>query len=207
MRKILVLFAHPAPQRSRVNRRLAEAARGVMGVTFHDLYEAYPDLLIDVAHEQKLLSEHEVIVLQHPFYWYSSPAIVKEWMDQVLEHGWAYGEGGEALRGKLFVCALTTGGPGEAYHQEGRNRFTMRQLLTPQDQTAHLCGMSFLAPFVVHDAFRLDEGKLDPHVLAYQHTLEALRDDRVDLARAAKAERIEEAILLSAPMPKSGAAS
>ena len=72
-REILILFAHPAIRRSRVNRRLVAAARSVVGVTVHDLYEAYPDLDIDVPREQELLSEHSVVVFQHPFYWYSTP--------------------------------------------------------------------------------------------------------------------------------------
>ena len=84
-------------------------------MTVHDLYEAYPDLDIDVAREKALLLAHDVIVWQHPFFWYSTPAILKEWQDLVLEFGWAYGPGGTALRGKLFVSAITTGGREAAY--------------------------------------------------------------------------------------------
>ena len=47
-RRVLVLFAHPVVERSRVNRLLVDAIRDVDGVTFHDLYEAYPTLWIDV---------------------------------------------------------------------------------------------------------------------------------------------------------------
>ena len=75
---VLVLFAHPAIRKSRVNRRLVEAARGIDGVTVNDLYEAYPDLDIDVPREQQLLSDHDVVVMQHPFYWYSTPSSLKE---------------------------------------------------------------------------------------------------------------------------------
>ncbi len=40
--RILVLFAHPAYHRSRVQRALANAGRDLDGVTFHDLfYEEY----------------------------------------------------------------------------------------------------------------------------------------------------------------------
>ena len=82
--RVLVLFAHPAVQKSRLNVRLAAAACGLPGVTFHDLYETYPDFNIDVPAEQARLEAHEVIVLQHPFYWYSGPALLKEWLDQNL---------------------------------------------------------------------------------------------------------------------------
>lgn len=38
-RTLLILFAHPALQRSRVNRVLARAVQDLPGVTFHDLYQ------------------------------------------------------------------------------------------------------------------------------------------------------------------------
>src|SRR5690349_3159009 len=95
--KILILFAHPRLRNSVVQSALIKAVAGLEGVTFRDLYASYPDYMIDVEAEQKALLAHDVIVLQHPFYWYSSPAIIKEWQDLVLENGWAYGPGGTAL--------------------------------------------------------------------------------------------------------------
>jgi glutathione-regulated potassium-efflux system ancillary protein KefG len=195
MRRVLILFAHPVLERSRVNRRLLATAREITGVTIHDLYEAYPTLDIDVPREQRLLVDHDVIVFQHPFYWYSAPAILKEWQDLVLEHGWAYGQGGSHLRGKLTLNAISTGGPESAYHRNGYNRFTIRELLAPWDQTAHLCGMRYLGPFTVHAALRV-AGDLDveAHRVAYRTLLEALRDDRIDLDRAAVAENLAVAL-------------
>lgn len=191
MRRVLVLFAHPVLERSRVNRRLLEAIRDLEGVTVHDLYERYPTLAIDVKHEQALLLEHEVIVFQHPFYWYSCPAILKEWQDLVLEHGWAYGQGGTHLRDKITLNVISTGGPESAYRKGGYNRFTMRELLAPWDQTAHLCGMRFLAPFAVHAALRVvgDEDLADARA-GYRRLLEALRDERIDLDRAAAGQNL-----------------
>jgi glutathione-regulated potassium-efflux system ancillary protein KefG len=191
MRRILILFAHPVLERSRVNRRLLAAVRDLAGVTVHDLYEAYPTLYIDAKREQRLLVDHDVIVFQHPFYWYSTPAILKEWQDLVLEHGWAYGHGGTQLRGKITFNAITTGGPEAAYRRGGYNRFTVRELLAPWDQTAHLCGMQFLAPFAVHAALRVtgDEDVAQARA-AYRQLIEALRDERIDLERAASVENL-----------------
>lgn len=194
-RKVLVQFAHPVLERSRVNRRLLAAARGLDGITINDLYETYPTFDLDVRREQELLLAHDVIVFQHPFYWYSTPAILKEWQDLVLEHGWAYGKGGDKLRGKLTCNATTTGGPAAAYQHEGRNRFTMRELLAPWDQTAHLCGMRFLAPFVVHGSFRLGSDEdVAPYAAAYRRLLVALRDGAIDLERAAAAPTINDLV-------------
>jgi hypothetical protein len=119
-RRILVLFAHPSLDRSEANRPLAEAARAVEGVTLADLYAEYPSFEIDVDREQERLLAHDVICFLHPLYWYSTPAILKEWQDLVLEHGFAYGAEGNALRGKLFFNALTAGGAESAYCARAR---------------------------------------------------------------------------------------
>jgi glutathione-regulated potassium-efflux system ancillary protein KefG len=178
--KILILFAHPALQKSRVNKVLAEKVRDLPGVTFHDLYEAYPDFHIEVQVEQDLLTHHDVVVFHHPFFWYSTPAILKEWQDLVLEHGWAYGSSGTALRGKTMFNCVTTGGREEAYQRDGHNRFTMRELLAPMEQTARLCGMDYLPPFVAHGTLRMTAEEMEAHAEDYRRILEAIRDDRLD---------------------------
>lgn len=182
---VLVLFAHPALHKSRVNRALVRAAREVDGVTVHDLYESYPDFDIDVAAEQQLLLDHDIIVMQHPFFWYSVPAIFKEWMDLVLEHGWAYGSEGTRLRGKWVMSAISTGGGAAAYAREGFNRYTVREFLRPIEQTMVLCRMRYLPPFLVQGTHRMQSQEIDAHAAEYRRLLEALRDGRID------AERVE----------------
>ena len=87
--------------------------------------------------------------------------------------------------------AITTGGPATSYDRAGYNRFTMRELLAPWDQTAHLCGMRFLAPFVVHAALRVgSDDDVAANRAAYVRVIEALRDDRVDLEAAARATNL-----------------
>jgi len=179
-KSVLLLFAHPAFARSRANRALLSAARGVEGVTIHDLYEAYPDFDVDVAAEQALLEAHDVVVVQHPFFWYSTPALVKQWEDLVLEHGWAYGSEGTALHGKWWVSAITSGAPAAAYTCEGRNRCTMRELLLPLDRTARLCGMRFLPPFLVQGALGMEDATLSAHAAEYAAVLAGLRDGAYD---------------------------
>ena len=86
--------------KSRVNKYLIEHIEDIGDVTFHDLYQLYPELDIDVKAEQQLLEMHDFIIFHYPFFWYSAPAILKEWQDLVLEHGWAYGHEGKALKDK-----------------------------------------------------------------------------------------------------------
>jgi glutathione-regulated potassium-efflux system ancillary protein KefG len=178
--RLLVLFAHPRPRQSVVQRAMLAAIAGLPDITVRDLYAVYPDFMIDARQEQALLLEHDLVVLQHPLYWYSSPSIIKEWLDVVLEEGWAYGPGGTRLCGKFLLNALSTGGPTEAYHTKGRNRFAVRQLLAPYDQTAYLCGMGWLEPFVIHAGRKLDVATLTHKAGLYRDLLIGLRDGRLD---------------------------
>ena len=183
-RRVLVLLAHPAYEKSRINRRLWHAVRELDGVTCHDLYEAYPEFDIDVPHEQALLTAADVVVLQHPFFWYSTPALVKQWEDLVLEHGWAYGSRGTALQGKGFLSVITTGGRLDAYHSKGHNRFTVRELLAPIEQTVTLCGMRYLPPFVAFGAHGMTDDAITRHAKDYRRVVAALRDGTLDLVEA-----------------------
>lgn len=149
MRQILILFAHPAYNNSQANRCLLEAVADLPQVRIHDLYQHYPDMFIDIKREQQLLLEHDIILFQHPLYWYSAPALLKEWFDLVLEHGFAYGSQGKALQGKLAGSVITTGGSLSSYSTQGYNRYPLQSFLLPFAQMATLCGMEYLAPLVV----------------------------------------------------------
>jgi glutathione-regulated potassium-efflux system ancillary protein KefG len=198
-KKILVLFAHPRIQTSVVQTAMKKAVRDLDDVRLHDLYAAYPDFLIDVAREQDLLLAHDVIVFQHPFYWYSTPAIIKEWQDLVLENGWAYGTGGTALNGKFLMNAISTGGNRDAYQEGGRNRFPIEDLLRPFDQTAYLCGMAYLEPFAVYSGRHMDESQLSGHAEKYRDLITGLRDGRVNpMKRLAEGHQLSPAFTAAA---------
>jgi glutathione-regulated potassium-efflux system ancillary protein KefF len=169
--RIIILYAHSAPHRSRVNRRLAEAALTMPNACVHDLYEAYPDFDIDVPREQALLSEADLVVFQHPIQWYSMPALLKEWVDVVLEHGWAYGEDGNALRNKDFWLVATTGGPHESYQESGYHHNLFSAFLPPIRQTVELCGMRWLPPYILHGAHHVDDDTVAAHIAHYRERL------------------------------------
>ena len=158
--RTLVLVAHPDLARSRVNNALTDAVRDLEGVTVRDLAAVHGGAGFEVAEEQRLLTEHETVVLQFPWYWYSVPGILKEWMDQVLLYGFAYGSQGTKLHGKTLQVVTSTGGPDASYQPGGYNRFTMTELMRPIDATAHLCGMKLSEPFVVHGVHGIDDDTL-----------------------------------------------
>ncbi len=183
--KIVIQLFHPLLHKSRINRKMIEAVEDLDGVTVRVLYDLYPDYHIDMKTEQQVLTGHDIIVWQHPFYWYSAPSLLKEWIDIVLEHGFAYGSKGTALAGKKVMTAITTGGRREVYREDGARRYTINQLLVPFEQTVFLCNMSYLPPFVVHGTHLLEGEAIERAARQYRKVILALRDgeaDREDLA-------------------------
>ncbi len=144
----LHLYFHPSSRTSQHNFPLYLKIKETPKILSRDLYAEYPDFSISVEKEKSLLSSCQGVIFQHPLYWYSCPSLMKEWMDRVLELGWAYGPGGDALRGKKWIHLISTGGPEQAYQRSGYNEFELLELLRPYERTARLCQMTPLRPLV-----------------------------------------------------------
>ncbi len=193
MASVLILYAHPGQRHSQINRELSKMAGAIEGVTLVDLYAEYPRFKIDIDAEQARLLAHDVLIFQFPIFWYSTPALLKEWQDLVLEFRFAYGPGGDRLQGKLFLAVVTAGGREEAYRVGGANRHSLRALLHPLEQTAALCRMRYLPPFALFGAHAArSDGRGVSHADAYRVLLEALRDNRLDLEAAARRELLSD---------------
>jgi glutathione-regulated potassium-efflux system ancillary protein KefG len=182
--KILILFAHPRFEKSLNNAILLKYIPQSPDITVHDLYELYPDFHIDIEQEKNLLTVHDVIIWQHPFYWYSAPPLLKQWIDIVLEFGWAYGPGGTQLKGKIVFNTITSGGQRVAYSKDGYNRFTVRELLAPFEQTAALCKMTYLPPFALHGTHRLTKDEAIQTANQYNRLLEVLHQGDFSIEEA-----------------------
>lgn len=187
MARLLLYYAHPGHTHSHVNKALFAVAQAVEGITVVDLYAENPRFDIDVDKEQARLLDHDVLMFQFPLFWYSTPSLIKEWQDLVLEHGFAYGSDGIRLKGKRMMLALTAAGPAEAYTPEGYQHQPLRTFLTPLEQTARLCKMQFVPPYVLYGSLKAPgAGQVAPHAEGYRRLLEAIRDDRFDFDGAAQ---------------------
>ena len=149
--KTLVVLAHPSiGEKSLANRIIIDKIRLLAGVTIKDLSKECPSFRFNVEAEHKALLAAESIVFQFPFYWYSVPGILKEWLDQVFTYGFAFGSAGDKLKGKQFLVSTTIGGPEDAYREGGFNNYSIDDLLKPLRQTANLSGMQYNTPIVSH---------------------------------------------------------
>ncbi len=171
---LLLVFAHPYPDRSRANQALLAGVQGLEGLEVRSLYDLYPDFDIDVPAEQAALSRAKVVIWQHPTYWYAPPGLLKHWFDAVLLRGWAYGDGGDALRGKRCLWVTTTGGEPAAYGPGGMHRLPFEEFIPPVEQTARFCQMEWEPPLIVHGAHRVSDDDLSALGRDYRRRLEAL---------------------------------
>ncbi|KZN31002.1 hypothetical protein N480_03320 [Pseudoalteromonas luteoviolacea S2607] len=151
MSRVVVISGHPNSEGSNANSViLNELKRSVTELDVRYLDLLYPDFQIDVKAEQDALIDTDIIVLQFPFYWYSIPALLKKWIDDVFAYDFAFGANGDKLKGKDLILSFTVGGPEESYDPLGYNHFTIEQLIYPIQQTAYLTGLNFNKPIYTH---------------------------------------------------------
>ena len=157
----LVIHAHPRPSQSIITRALLAVFdthdHGDNAVEMRSLYALYPDFDIDVAAEQTALARADLIVWLAPVHWYSVPALLKHWFDQVLTHGWAYGHGSPALAGKTVWWVTSAGGGLADYAPGAAHGRPFADFVPPIEHTARFCAMRWLPPFVVHHGHAASE--------------------------------------------------
>jgi glutathione-regulated potassium-efflux system ancillary protein KefF len=146
----LVIHAHPRPGSSLITGAMRQVFEAQPDTSVRPLYDLYPDFDIDVAAEQRALLAADLVVWLTPVHWYSVPALMKHWFDQVLAYGWAYGPGGEALRGKTAWWVTSAGATASEYAPGGSHGRPFADFLPPIENTARFCGMHWLPPYVVH---------------------------------------------------------
>lgn len=176
---IYVVHAHPYPRHSRACKALLAAVGDFPDLETRSLYDAYPDFDIDVAAEQAALARADLIVWLHPVYWYSVPALLKQWFEAVLQRGWAYGKDGSALRGKDCLWAAAAGGDDDAYSAEGMHAQPFDRFVPPIEQTARFCGMNWLPPFILQGAPQVSDADIATAAADFRARLEAWERNRI----------------------------
>ena len=179
MKNTLIILTHPDLRKSRINRALFDAVKNKPNITISGLYEKYPDFNIDIAAEQALLLNADAVIFQFPFYWYSTPPLLKLWMDKILLPGFAYGENGDKLSGKILLAAVSADGSFEGYQPTGHNLHTIEELLNPVKLTANYCKMKYLNPFVIYNTDNVTNEELKAHVLKYGELIDLLQGEEM----------------------------
>lgn len=166
--RILVIAAHPKIEQSRVNKRwLAELHKYPHQITVHELYKVYPDFAIHAEQEQDLIARHDRIVLQFPIQWYSTPALLKQWLDDVYTTTWLFGTGGKAVAGKELILAMSIGSDESSYQSGGLIGYTISELIRPIQVFSNQIGMAFLPHYKFYDAVKAIDDQIENSASSY----------------------------------------
>jgi glutathione-regulated potassium-efflux system ancillary protein KefG len=133
---------------------------------------------------------------------YGAPALLKQWIDLVLEYGWAHGIGGDFLKGKIIFNVLTSGGTREVYAAGAYNRFTVQEFLIPFNQTATLCKMIYLPPFAVQGTHLLTDEALGRYAILYRALLDRLSKGKFNVEAMKRFPFLNDWLLEEAGLPK-----
>ncbi|MCR5535983.1 MAG: NAD(P)H-dependent oxidoreductase [Succinivibrio sp.] len=153
----LVIFSHTNFKNSRVNRALLEALSNSEHITIRNLESLYgqnPEA-IDVKVEQKFIENNNRLVFMCPVFWFSTPPMLKAYIDRVFEHGWAYGSKGHALEGKIMQLVLSTGSPEDAYKSP-----TIGELFLPLTTVGVYTGMKVAPIRVTYGCLNISDADL-----------------------------------------------
>ena len=109
---------------------VAEEFDPVFGPADHAAFTAVGPTPPDVRREQQRIDRADHLVLVHPVYWWSMPAVLKGWIDRVFVSGWAFEEdaGGHIVKklGRLNVHLIALAGAGAATYAKHGYRDAMR---------------------------------------------------------------------------------
>jgi glutathione-regulated potassium-efflux system ancillary protein KefG len=191
VKKTLVILSHPNIDKSKYNKALIDGIKDLEHITIRhieDIY-GYDTKAFDIELEQKYLLEHDRVVFQFPWYWYSSPAMLKAYQDEVFSYGFAYGASGDKLNKKEFKIATTVGAPEYSYQAGGWNQNSMNELLKPFISMANLTGMVYTRAFKVHGVAAMSDDELKEEVQKYK---QELLDDSWDNGLSKYIRKIDE---------------
>ncbi|WP_026994085.1 NAD(P)H-dependent oxidoreductase [Flectobacillus major] len=147
----LIILAHPNFDKSFANKTIIEALENSkLDLEIRNIHDLYPDFKINAKAEQEALLRHQTIVFQYPFYWYSMPAILKQWFDIVFEYQFAYGSKGDKLKNKNFVPSFTVGSSESSYTALGFQHFRVYEFCKHLEQTAYHTQMNYIDPIYFH---------------------------------------------------------
>ncbi|WP_076460061.1 NAD(P)H-dependent oxidoreductase [Limosilactobacillus caccae] len=163
--KTLVIVAHPQLDSSATEAFFKTAARQADNVTWHEL-----TIPFDVVHEQQLLHSANRIILQFPMYWYSAPAILKQWLDEAWTTTLTTNR---LVKGHELGIVVTVAHPAQAFMPGASQQFTIAELLRPYQALAHATGMKYLPPLPVYQFAQQSDEQRQLLFIRYQQYLTA----------------------------------
>ncbi|AMB99531.1 hypothetical protein AWM75_05755 [Aerococcus urinaehominis] len=124
----------------------------------------------DILLHRDLILAADRIVLQFPLYWYQAPALVVDWLNQVLADNFVKRHASQ-LAGKDFGLVISTGQPLSSYQSGGREAYTVSEMLRPYQMLANRLDFNYLPVFVLAQHSYQSPESQQLNLVAYQSHL------------------------------------
>ena len=169
--KTLVLVSHPEYDNSMTEAFLKQCQSDIENVDWVVLDNIQTDFIFDKEQEQQRLAQYDRILFQFPMYWYSAPALMKKYEDDVFTKNFIAHEQEGALNGKEMGIITTLGDPIKDYQVGGREGFSISELLKPYQAIAQRGQMKFLKPFVISQFAYMTDAQKQKLLIDYRSYL------------------------------------
>ena len=169
--KTLVLVSHPEYDNSMTEAFLKQCQSDIENVDWVVLDNIQKDFIFDKEQEQQRLAQYDRILFQFPMYWYSAPALMKKYEDDVFTKNFIAYEQEGALKGKEMGIITTLGDPIKDYQVGGREGFSISELLKPYQAIAQRGQMKFLKPFVISQFAYMTDAQKQKLLIDYRSYL------------------------------------
>lgn len=161
--KTLVVVGHPALADSSTQPFLKALSQDL--ALWHPLAAPF-----DPQHERQALWQADRIILQFPLYWYSVPAIMKQWLDEIFDDA-LLGPDHTRLVGKELGVVVSLGRPEDEFGAGQKQGFTIDEYLRPLQGLAQATGMGWLPPLVISQFAYQTAAQRQGLAVAYQQYL------------------------------------
>ena len=180
MKNILIVTGHTHAKDSVGNKEIISILKDKYpNAKFDDLNILYPDYKINIDKEKEKLLWADTIVVQSPLFWYSMTSLIMRWLEEVFEHGWAYGSKGHALDKKDVIIGITAGSTNEDYSDSGKMGITIDEILKPYVLIFDYCRMNYLGAVFTGGMLNIGnssiEEKTQMELLARKHCEELIK--------------------------------
>lgn len=169
--KTLVLVSHPEYDNSMTEAFLKQCQSDIENVDWVVLDNIQTDFTFDKEQEQQRLAQYDRILFQFPMYWYSAPALMKKYEDDVFTKNFIAYEQEGVLKGKEMSIITTLGDPIKDYQVGGREGFSISELLKPYQAIAQRGKMKFLKPFVISQFAYMTDAQKQKLLIDYRSYL------------------------------------
>ncbi|MCF6514680.1 flavodoxin family protein [Lactobacillus sp. S2-2] len=176
--KTLIIISHPEILDSATQSFLKATQKSFDNVTWHSLEVDYDNDLnkLDIEYEKQLLKENDRIIFQFPLYWYSAPASLKKWQDEVLTRTFTYKEDEGLLKGKELGIVTSIGNSLDHFQAGGFENFSLSEILIPYQALAKRAGMMFMKPLIIDQFIYMNEETKYNLYISYQKYISTKQD-------------------------------